>query len=138
MRWLVLIAIVVAIIRSLNGMRNSKSFSKKDNLWSLLTVIGYHFQLILGIVLYVGRGWHLSLGEMSDRLIRFFSLEHPFGMIVAVVLVTLGRAKSKRASIDAAKHKMLFWYFAIALFITLITIPWPFIDVVGRGWFPGM
>lgn len=138
MRWFVLIAVVIAIVRSLNGMRNNSTFSKKDNLWSLLTLIGYHIQLIIGLTLYIGRGWYALFGQMSDRLIRFFSVEHAFGMLVAIILVTVGRAKSKRATGDKAKHKTIFWYFLIALIITLITIPWPFLDTISRPWFPGM
>ena len=138
MRWFVLIAVIIAIIRSLSGMRNNKPFTKQDNLWSLLTLIGYHIQLVIGIAIYIGRGWYNGLGEMSDRLIRFFSVEHAFGMLIAIVLVTVGRAKSKRAATDTNRHKTIFWYYLIAFIITLITIPWPFISVIGRSWFPGM
>lgn len=138
LRWFALIAIVFALIRSFQGMRNNKPFTKPDNLWSLLTLIAFHLQLVLGLALYFLKGWHTLIGEMSDKLIRFYSVEHSLGMIIAITLVTIGRVSSKKLDNDTAKHKKIFWYFFIALIITLVSIPWPFREIVGRPWFPGM
>src|SRR5690554_1670625 len=138
LRWFALLAIIIAVIRSFQGMQGKKPFAKKDNLWSLLTLIAFHLQLVLGLALYFLKGWHTLIGEMSDRLIRFYSVEHSLGMLIAIVLVTIGRVSSKKMESDTAKHKKIFWYFFIALIITLVSIPWPFREIVGRPWFPGM
>ena len=138
LRWFALLAILFSLIRSFNGMRKGAAFTKPDNLWSLLTLIAFHTQLLVGLVLYFGNGWYRLLGEMSDKLVRFYSMEHTLGMLIAIALVTIGRVSSKKASTDKAKHKKIFWFFFIALIITLASIPWPFREVIGRPWFPGM
>jgi hypothetical protein len=43
-----------------------------------------------------------------------------------LVLIHIGRAKSKRATTDLGKHKSAFWYYLIGLIIILAAIPWPF------------
>lgn len=140
LRWFALIAIVISLIKSFEGMRRRSIFTSSDDRWSLITLITFHLQLVLGLALYFMRGWYQSLGNMTDPYVRFFSLEHAFGMLIAIILVTIGRISSKKADLDRVKHKRLFWYFLIALIIVLVTIPWPFRPVIGAGrsWFPGM
>jgi len=139
LRWVALVAIVVAIINALGGLRKGRPFSKSDNRWSLITLITFHIQLVIGLVLYFMGGWHTQIGNMSDKVIRFFSIEHLLGMLIVVILVTVGRASGKRASSDLLKHKRHFSYFLLALIILLFNIPWPFREVgAGRSWFPGM
>ena len=138
MRWIALIAIVFALIRSFQGTRNNRAFTKPDNLWSLLTLIAFHLQLVIGLILYFAKGWYAQLGEMSDKIVRFYTVEHTLGMLIAITLVTIGRVSSKKAVTDSAKHKKILWYFLIALVITLVSIPWPFREAIGRSWFPGM
>ncbi len=140
LRWVALLAIIISLIKSFDGMRGNKPFTASDNRWSLITLIVFHTQLILGFALYFMQGWYKLLGNMSDELIRFFSLEHMLGMLIAVALVTIGRVSAKKAPTDKVKHKRTFWYFLIALVIVVITVPWPFRGLIGAGrtWFPGM
>jgi uncharacterized membrane protein len=71
---------------------------------------------------------------MKNADLRFWAVEHPLMMIIAVVLVTIGRSKSKRATQDVSKHKTAFWFFAIAMLLMLSMIPWPF-SAHPRPWF---
>jgi hypothetical protein len=75
---------------------------------------------------------------MKDAIGRFFAVEHTIGMILALVLVHIAYASSKKNSSDLAKHKKMFWFNCIALIIMLASIPWPFRAAIGRAWFPGM
>jgi hypothetical protein len=139
LRWLALIAIVIAIFQSLRGMTGGKEYTAKDNRWSLITLITFHLQLVLGLVLYFGKGWYAQLGDMSNAVVRFWSLEHLVAMLIAIALVTIGRVSAKKVSSAKAKHKRHFWYFTIALLIVLANIPWPFREPgIARGLFPGM
>ncbi len=90
-------------------------------------------QLILGLILYVtsGLGYKNIQANgmgfvMKDGFARFFAVEHISMMILALVLIHIGRAKSKRATTDLGKHKSAFWYYLIGLIIILAAIPWPF------------
>ena len=120
-------------------MQSGRNYIKNDDRWSLFTLIGFHLQLVVGLILYFGEGWYSQIGNMSNATIRFYSLEHLVAMLIAIALVTIGRAKSKRAKTDLLKFKRQFWYFLIALIIVLLSIPWPFREVgQGKGWFPGL
>jgi hypothetical protein len=139
LRWVALVVIIVAIVRSYKGMTQRLSFTKKDDRWSLFTLITFHLQLVIGLALYFINGWYRFLGEMSDPILRFYSLEHLVAMLIAIALVTIGRVKGKKANTDKLRHQRQFWYFLFALILVLINIPWPFREVgAGRGWLPGM
>ena len=71
---------------------------------------------------------------MKDSFYRFYWVEHPILMVVAIVLITLARGKVK-----ALSYKTAGWLLLIALIFILVAIPWPFREVgVNRAWFPGM
>jgi hypothetical protein len=55
-------------------------------------------------------------------------------MLIAIVLITLGRGAAKKNISDRAKHKRTFWYILVALVIILATIPWPFREGIARPW----
>jgi len=69
---------------------------------------------------------------MQDKFYRFFWVEHPTGMLLATILITLGRGVVKKQITDPLKYKRAFWFFLIALGIIIATIPWPGREIVGR------
>ena len=69
---------------------------------------------------------------MGQKVARFYSVEHPLMMIIAIVLITLGHRKAKAGEANTK------WFFLIALVILLAMIPWPGRELIGRGMFPGM
>ncbi len=77
-----------------------------------------------------------GMGEaMKDSVMRFWMVEHIFGMVIGIALITIGRIAAKKATEDKAKFKKIAVYFSIGLLIILATIPWPFREFLGRGWF---
>jgi len=142
MRWVVLIFALVTIFRSLGGMGGGKAFSSGTRKSALFLMISSDIQLLLGLALYFMNNWFQVLtsgGEvMKNPALRFFALEHMAGMLIALTLVHIGYASTKKEASDATKHKRLFWYTLIALIIIIVSIPWPFRELVGRPWFPGM
>jgi Na+/H+ antiporter NhaC len=75
---------------------------------------------------------------MKDKVARFFLVEHPTLMILAIVFITLGHGMAKKAVDDETKYRKAFRYFLIALVLILAAVPWPFREVIARPWFPGM
>lgn len=142
MRWVVLILALVTIFRSLSGMNSGKTFTPGNKKAALFLMISCDIQLLLGLALYFMRGWADLLtngvAAMRDTYTRFFTVEHSLGMIIAIILVHIGYSSVKKDIPDSAKFRKLFWMTTIALVIILITIPWPFRDIVARPWFPGM
>jgi hypothetical protein len=92
-----------------------------DNTLSLILLIATHIQFVTGLILYfVSDAVQFGPGAMTDY--RYWTVEHIFSMTIAVVLITVARATSKRMTDDTAKHKRLFIFNTIALVIILITI----------------
>lgn len=102
-------------------------------------MITAHIQLLAGLILYlisdiVKTGLSDMGGAMKDPALRFWTVEHILGMVIAIALITLGRMGLKKADNDISKHKNIAIYFLIGLFILLISIPWPF-SAISRPWF---
>jgi hypothetical protein len=74
-----------------------------------------------------------GVSVMKDSFYRFYLVEHPLLMILAVVLITWARTKAKTLSYKPVSYALL-----ISLLMILAAMPWPFREIVGRPWFPGM
>ena len=145
LRYLIVIVAVWAIFQSLSGMNGKKSFTKSDKRPGMLFMIFMDLQLVVGLVLWFTGNLGLKAvqsmgGEvMKNAVARFFVMEHTIGMILALVLVHLGYAATKKASnSDVAKFKKSFWFYLIGFILILAFVPWPFRAELGRGWMPGM
>lgn len=135
LRWIVLILLLAAIIKSLSGMISKRAYSPSDNKISLFLLISTHTQLLVGLALYFISPWVQFSGEaMKAPEVRFFTMEHLVMMLAAVALITIGRVSSKKAATDDAKFKKAFTFFLIALIVIFAAIPWPFMPV-HRPWF---
>jgi peptidoglycan/LPS O-acetylase OafA/YrhL len=123
LRYFILLALLAVIIKSLMGMMNKKPFGAWDNKLSLYLLIFTHLQLIVGLILYVISPW-VKFGPttMSDKITRYWTVEHIFGMLVAVALITIARVSAKRLQDAYAKHKKLFILNTVALVLIIVII----------------
>lgn len=122
-------------------MGGGKAFTKSDKRPAMLLMITADIQLLLGLILYVGKDWFKVLtsgGFMKLPAQRFWAMEHMLGMLIAIVLIHIGYSAIKKDIPDASKFKKLFWFTLVALIIIFATIPWPFREIIGRPLFPGM
>ena len=132
LRWVVLGLLVYAI---LNALRRKSTYEKSDRLLNMFTMVSLHIQLVLGLVLYfISSKVSFVEGWMKSPSLRFYGMEHISLMIIAIVLVTIGHGKAKRASESAKKHRTIALYYSFALLLILASIPWPFRNL-GAGWF---
>ncbi len=141
LRWILLILLLISILKSYAGWKGQKTLSPGDAKIWLFTMISAHTSLLIGLYLLLfGTFGIISAGMppgthlMKDKFYRFFWVEHPFGMILAIVLITIGRGVAKKNLPDQTKYKKAFWFFLIALVVILATVPWPFREIVGRPW----
>lgn len=136
LRWIVLLLLVVTSFKAIAGCLGKKSYLPLDKKLASFTVMFFHLQVVIGFVLFFANKWHTLFGEMKEPSIRFFTVEHTTGMLLAAALLTIGSAKAKRAGSDLKKHKVIAWMFTISLIIVLASIPWPFREMfASRGWF---
>jgi hypothetical protein len=141
LRWLILFFALVTLINSVTGMSGKKPFTGGHKRTALFLMICCDIQLLLGLILYfMGPWWGMlkSGTAMSDKVARYFTVEHSVGMIVAIILIHLGYSATKKNIADSSKFKRLFWFILFAIIIILGTIPWPSRDMIGRPLFRGM
>jgi hypothetical protein len=91
--------------------------------------------MLSGIALYFFSP-KVNLGDFSGAMkipgIRFFTVEHPFMMLLAVTLITVSYMRIKRLREEEKKLKTGAYLFLLALIIILYSIPWPFSKVPGN------
>lgn len=136
LRYAVLLAILYALFKSYSGMSGKKSFTGSDKKAALFGLIFSHVQLLIGIILYFGNSWASMLsGNMANKVIRFYGMEHVLMMVIAIALITVGYSKSKKAETDEVKFKKIAVFYTIGLILILASIPWPFRAEIGRALF---
>ena len=137
LRYAILVVLILAIAKSWKGWKKNLPYEKQDNLLAILSVILVHTQFIVGTVLYYISpkvNFTDMAATMKEPLFRFFTVEHITMMLTAVVLITIGRSLSKRATEDVVKHKKIAIFFLIGFLLIFIAIPWPFLRSFG-SWF---
>ncbi len=123
LRYFILIALVVVIVKGVIGLVNKQPYGKWDNKLGLYLFIFTHMQLLAGIILFfVSPFVQFGQGTMSDKVTRYWTVEHIFAMLIAVVLITLARTTSKKMTNDADKHKRMVIFNSIALIVILVVI----------------
>jgi uncharacterized membrane protein len=132
LRWVVLILMLLAIVNSLI----SRNYEKKHKMINLFAMISLHTQLLIGLGLYFySDKVSFAPSWMKTPMFRFYGMEHLLGMIVAIVLVTIGRKIAEKQTTDIDKHKKIRTFYTIALVIIIASIPWPFRTALGGAWF---
>ena len=134
LRWIILLFLLICLFQAL-----SKSPGvRKMSLWLLISA---HVMFLVGLYqLIAGRfgimkGLPAGVDLMKDKFYRFFWIEHPLLMLIAIILITAARSKAK-----VLNYRSVTVLLFIALLAILVAVPWPFRDVIGEGraWFPGM
>jgi cytochrome bd-type quinol oxidase subunit 2 len=131
LRWLVLLSLILSLITACTGLWKQRNFSKTDNAIRHWTATIAHIQLIAGILLYaqspVTRFFREHNAEARQQFdITFFSVVHAILMLIAIILIAIGSSLSKRQNSDRDKFRTMALWYAIALLIIFIAIPWPF------------
>lgn len=141
-RWIVLLLLIFAILNSL--LAGTRPFIRSDNRLGLLLTIFADLMLVIGIVLwYFGPNGYQGIeraggmsGAMKDATTRFYAVEHLVGMLIAIVLIHIGKAQARKSIGDRAKHRRTMIFYLLALLIILVSIPWPFRGVASAShWF---
>jgi len=138
LRWIVLIAAVVALIQIYRSWRGKGSWSQADTRTGLFFTISLHLQLLLGFLLFVVSPLTTTAlanfgAAMQNSVLRFFLVEHTMVMLLAVVLAQVGFSLGRRRGRPATAAIL----YTIALLAMIVAIPWPGL-IHGRPLLPGM
>jgi uncharacterized oligopeptide transporter (OPT) family protein len=135
LRWVVLLLMLAAILNAIAN-RSANRYNQKDRKLYMFAMVSLHLQLVIGLILY-GISGKVNFSELfSSAANRFFGIEHFFGMLLAIVLVTIAHSKSKKMDDPNKKHRIIMMGYTFALIIVIASIPWPFRSNLGvTTWF---
>ena len=68
---------------------------------------------------------------MKDSTLRLYALEHPLINIIAIVLITIGWSKHKKATDSKSKFKKFAIFYTLGLVLILSRLPW-------KVWMPSL
>jgi len=123
--YIALLLLVIAVVNAFVGLASKKEFTAKDRKIAIFGLIGTHTQLLIGLILYfVSPLGFTSLGQMSDKLLRLTSLEHPLINLIAITLITVGWSKHKKLTTSESKFKTFSIFYGLGLLLILSRIPW--------------
>jgi len=137
LRWLVLISLVFGLIFSFIKHTKKNVFTQNDyQLFNGIKNIS-NLQFLLGILLlfqspFVQTFWKQISVAVKWREVRFFGLEHPFMMILSVVLINFFVHKSKTKINTQQGFKYLFIRLLIIFVLIFLSIPWSFSPFTSR------
>lgn len=129
--WISFIALALLAYATINGVIGSNSekvFEDSHRKINVFALISVHTMLLLGLILLVvspiAESAFADMGAaMKDGVLRKAVVEHPFTNIIAVILATIGNAKSKKAVGNGRKFKVSMIYFGLALILILSRLP---------------
>jgi hypothetical protein len=132
LRWVVVLTGLAAAGRSLTA--GGRSWTSSDDAVAKWFTITFDIQFLIGLILYVFLSPLTQMAfadfgaAMRDSTLRFWGVEHIFGMVAASALAHVGRAKIRKAP-EHRKHRTAAIFFTLALVAIALSIPWPFMPV---------
>jgi hypothetical protein len=135
LRWILFLLLIYVVFNSLKKIVTNEKYTISDRMSTSLMTIFAHTQLLLGLILYfISDKVVFSLNSFRNSMLRFFLIEHILGMLIAIMFITIGSIRVKKAKLDKSKHARSFVFFFIALMIIIFSIPWPW-NKLSTGWF---
>jgi len=135
-RYIVFVMLLLAVIQSLIGWLGKRPYTELNRKINLFALISAHTQLLIGIVLYIldiGKKVQFNSETMNNDALRYYAVEHWFGMIIAIVLITIGHSKAKRKETSESKHKTIAIFYLVAILIVVSTLLAGHIPVLGSN-----
>jgi hypothetical protein len=131
LRWAVILAGLVATLRALTRVNGQRPWTSGDESAGRWFVMMLDVQVLLGLIMYFllspfTRAALQDFGaSMGNSGMRFWAVEHPFGMLIATALAHVGRVRTRKAPEDRRRHRAAAIFYTLALIAILISIPWP-------------
>lgn len=122
-RFLVLLLVVLAIVQSLAGWLGKKAYTEGNRKLNLFAMISAHTQFLIGLgVYFVSPFVQFGSQTMKEATTRYWTVEHIAMMIFAIVLITIGHSKSKKAVLPEAKHRAIAIFYILAVVVIVVAI----------------
>jgi len=130
LRWAVILVGLFVLIRGFAGWSGTKPWTNADDKGGFWFILLLDLQIVLGLILYfflspfTSQAFEDFGGAMRNSLLRFWAVEHTFGMAIGVALAHIGRVRTRKVA-PARRHRTAAIFYGLALLAILISIPWP-------------
>ncbi len=114
-RWAVLLAAVVALVGALAGWLGGLAPALSARRVGSPYTIALDIQFVLGVILWVGKGWYVVPG--------FYRFEHPSIMVLALVVAHVGPVLARRATAPRAAARAVALSTLASLVLVVLGIP---------------
>jgi len=122
-RFIVMVLLLLAILQSLAGWLGNRPYTNINRKINLFTLISAHIQLLIGLALYfISPLVQFNHDTMKNDTTRYWTMEHIAMMIFAIILITIGHARSKRILAPAGKHRTIAIFYSLALLVIVLAI----------------
>jgi hypothetical protein len=141
MRWIALLLVLYAFVRAFSGWMGDKPRNTLDRTVSLLAMIAVDLQLVIGLLMWAlwspqVKAARENMGAaMKDSELRYWIVEHPTFMLLAIAFVHLGKVLANKAKTPRGSHGRGVLFFGLALALMIYGTPWPGSDPNARPWF---
>lgn len=133
-RYLVIIGFISLLIHSF--MNYSKDdYSNKLHKHAKVVAYLFYLNVLIGVALhFISIKVLIGPEAMKDSFLRFFTLEHPFMILISLSALKIGSFRASRIN-SGRSNRILAYATLISLLILLAGIPWPFREGLVMGWF---
>jgi len=133
MRWILLGLLFINIFRiTVESKEEYDETDKKFSFWitlfTWLNIVSAFDLYILGpngIMMIRNQGYSLNQ-VMNSSWLRFWIIEHPIMMLIAMVLIIVSHSVSLKNMNAKNKLKLMNFLYIIAIVIIIVAVPWPF------------
>jgi len=128
-RWLVLLAGVAATLAAV--LDKSAATGGRADRFGLVFMMAADVQMLLGLLLYLVLSPFTAEAfknfglAMQDPKLRFWAVEHITMMLIAVILIHVGRVLARKAGTPASRRTRQIACFGFATLLMLAGTPWP-------------
>ena len=135
LRWLVLIAAIVALLYTGSGFFSGRAFGGPARAITKSFLGLLDLQLLVGLLLYAVYSplTHAAFANMRFAMrepnLRFWAVEHGPSMLIVVVLAHVGSVRARRAPNDKLRYRRFATWALAACVLMFFAIPWPWLDV---------
>ncbi|MBC7884981.1 MAG: hypothetical protein H7X99_05865 [Saprospiraceae bacterium] len=125
--WILLVVLVISVLVVAISKVSKKPFTASHLKVAFFGMLATQIQLTLGLILYFISPYglkNLSGATMKDSFGRLLAVEHPLIMIIAIILISVGYSKAKKAIDTDKAYSAVLIYYPLALILILSRIPW--------------
>ena len=129
-RWIVLIVGVWAVFLVWRGWLGRRQWTPAEARATRVFTVVLDVQFLLGLLLFAvfspltRQGFSDFGGAMRDAPVRYFLLEHPLIMLIAIAAAHIGAVQVRRSSSDAERFQKASLLFGLSLAAVAGFIPW--------------